>query len=178
MEEDGRAKIVRDFLARPLPCHKHPHEVANLFHTPEETNQPAFICGHCYHALQQPNAKPETKPLKFVITLVHSNCIALLADLQTCAFVEHHLNLIRQLGKQHCGGFEALFHAALSNYFQKYKDLVTGRYFQEFYATLSSIVHPPSPAKVAKLTQKLQQFVLSFQDYLARWEDFSTLSVE
>ena len=35
MEEEGRGKIVKEFLARPFPCQQHPHEVANIFYFPE-----------------------------------------------------------------------------------------------------------------------------------------------
>ena len=132
MEEDNRNKILREFLQHPLPCPAHPTELANLFVPDREPNEPAFICGLCYHTMvqAQPNPRPEIKPLKFIISHIHTNCLKLLQDLQTCAFVEHYLNMIRNLGKLHCLTFEGLFQAALHNYFQKFKDLVTGKYFQ------------------------------------------------
>lgn len=79
------------------------------------------------------------RPLKLVLTQVHQSCNALLSDLPTAAFIDHHLHLVRCLARTHLPASQPLLQAAIINCFQKYRDLITGRYFQDFYLILAAI---------------------------------------
>jgi len=71
---------------------------------------------------------------------IHQTCGTLLSDVTTAAFVDHHINLIRMIAKNHFKEFEANLQNAISVYFQKTRELLNGKYFIDFYTPIANVV--------------------------------------
>ena len=113
-----------------------------MFVLDEGSSHRGLVCGSCYEEMQQyEGVNTIVKPLKLVLAQVHQSCNALLSDLPTAAFLDHHLHLVRCLARTHLAASQTILQAAITNCFQKYRDLVTGRHFQDFYVCLASIVN-------------------------------------
>ena len=141
MNEDIRGNIFNQFIKLSCRCDRHPEEIANLIITKEEVEPRGFVCALCLPMSEQARSKEdlEVKSLKMTLLQIHQSCQALLSDAMTAAFVDHHILLIRGIAKNHFKDIEPNLQAAISNYFQKIKDLLTGKYFQEFYLVMSNI---------------------------------------
>lgn len=146
MEQDIRQQLITAAAKMQFPCCRHPDEVANMFVMDEGSVHRGLVCGSCFGEMQQNDGVGgAVRPLKLVLSQVHQSCNALLSDLPTAAFIDHHLQLVRCLARTHLPASQPLLQAAITNYFQKYRDLITGRYFQEFYISLAALT--PHPQK-------------------------------
>lgn len=114
------------------------------------------------------------KPLKFVFSQIHQSCTTLISDLNTSAFIDHHLNLIRTLAKHHLPHIQQLVQASVTNYFQKYRDFITGRYFQEFYVALSSIVALYKSNKNRQQEHEINVHMKKIVDFIINFQRFSS----
>lgn len=146
-----------------------------------------MLCGTCYTDILQGEEKAELqmKPLKFVLAQIHQSCSTLASDLPTSAFIDHHLTLIRSLAKHHLPQVQPVLQASVTNYFQKYRDFITGKYFQEFYASLAVLVALNKEGKGRQQGQerqaalrKIVDFALNFQRFIAEFDEYASLSLE
>ena len=132
-----------------------------MFVLDEGSSHRGLVCGSCYEEMQQnEGVNTIVKPLKLVLAQVHQSCNALLSDLPTAAFLDHHLHLVRCLARTHLAASQTILQAAITNCFQKYRDLVTGRHFQDFYVSLAAIVnHSKQSTHKQDLNQNLRKLV-------------------
>ncbi len=124
-----------------------------------------LVCGSCYGEMQQNEGiVGVVRSLKLVLMQVHNSCNTLISDLPTAAFIDHHLHLVRCLARTHLPAAQPLLQAAITNCFQKYRDLVTGRYFQDFYLILAAITSQQKQENqgISHL-KKLVEFVINFE---------------
>jgi hypothetical protein len=119
------------------------------------------------------------KPLKFIFSQMHQSCTTLISDLNLSAFIDHHIILIRTLAKTHFPTIQEILQASISSYFQKYRDFATGRFFQEYYATLSSIISLNKSnnslnraSEIQNLTRKLAEFICMFYRITVNCEEY------
>jgi hypothetical protein len=179
MEQDIRQQLVKAAAKLHFPCSRHPEEVANMFVLDDGSVHRGLVCGSCYGEMQvSEGVCGAVRPLKLVLAQVHQSCNTLLGDLPTAAFLDHHLHLVRCLARTHLPAAQPLLQAAITNCFQKYRDLVTGRHFQDFYLALAAITTHPSHAPNKHELRKLVDFVLAFERLCAESEDYSSMPLE
>jgi hypothetical protein len=134
-----------------------------MFLMDEGSPHRGLICGNCYgESLQSEGVIGAVRPLKLVLAQVHQTCNTLLSDLPTSAFLDHHIHLVRCLARTHLPAKQQLLQAAITNYFQKYRDLATGRHFQDFYLALAALNSQYKQDPNNPQLRKLIEFVLGF----------------
>lgn len=104
-----------------------------------------------------------------VLLQIHQSCQTLMGDAITAAFVDHHIFLIRSIIRNQFKDIEINLQSAVTNYFQKIRELLNGKYFNEFYQVMTSILNlkrhldPSSDHRRLKiLTTKLLSFIFDF----------------
>ena len=79
-------------------------------------------------------------PLKLALHQIHQNCSTIISDANLAAFVDHHVILIRNIAKTYFKEIEPILQESITTYFKKIRQLINGKYFQEFYIIISNIL--------------------------------------
>jgi hypothetical protein len=172
MNQEHRNQLFGQFVKLTWGCERHPEEVANMLVTKEDVEPRGLICAMCLSPKEgQEKGELEPKSLKLMLLQIHQSCSSLQQDVGTSAFVDHHINLIRGVAKTHFKDIEQALQTAITAYFQKTKELLNGRYFQDFYLAIQHLLalhsqSPQEPKERREATQwrnKLLNFIFGFE---------------
>ena len=115
---------------------------------------------------------------------IHQSCNTLSSSITTTAFVDHHISLIRTIAKNHFKEIETNLQSAITVYFQKIKELLNGKYFQQFYNIMQNLIvlkttkGKSDDREIQRFQQKLTSFIDLFQKMCGEYDDYSTMPLE